>query len=290
MSGGGYNPVSTDFFRTFGVRLARGRDFTAYDTEAAPWVAIVNETAARMFWKDQNPIGARIRIQLDDRPREVVGIVADVKHDAVQEGEGRSPQIYVPQLQQSLLYPWNRTRGRMHMSFAVQSGSRRNWESDFRRIVAQIDPDMPVYAIQPMRHYVAATEGAERLYLTLLGIFAGVAVILAAIGVYGVINYSVARRTQEIGVRMALGAQPGDAVRLVLWEGVTVTVCGLALGFGLAYWLTRFLKSSLFGVQATDLPTFVSVGVTLAAIALVASYVPASRASRIDPVASLRHE
>ncbi len=284
----GYNPVSTDFFHTFRIRLVRGRDFNEHDTEGSRWVAIVNQRAARTYWKNEDPIGSHIRIDLDDRPREVIGIVEDVKHYEVQEGSNQ--QVYVPHAQQAPVYPWNRVRGRTHMSFAVRSDSRENWEADFRAATGSVDKDMPVYAIWPMRHYVAETEGQQRLYLMLLTIFAGAALTLAAIGVYGVINYSVARRTQEIGVRMAMGARPGDAVRMVLGEGVVVAVCGLAAGFGLAYWLTRFLRSYLFGVTATDLPTFLAVAGCLIAIIFAASYLPARRASRIDPISALRHE
>jgi putative ABC transport system permease protein len=214
--------------------------------------------------------------------------VEDVKHYEVQEESNQ--QVYVPHLQQALIYPWNRVRGRTHMSFAVRSDSRKSWEAEFRTATGSVDKDMPVYEIWPMRHFVTETEGQQRLYLMLLAIFAGAALTLAAIGVYGVINYSVARRTREIGVRMAMGARPGDAVRMILQEGVAVAVCGVTVGIGLAYWLTRFLRDYLFGVTATDLPTFLAVAGCLIGITLAASYIPARRASRIDPISALRHE
>ena len=287
--GGGYNPVSTDFFRTMRIDLVRGRDFNQFDTVSAPWIAIVNEAAARTFWKNEDPIGQRITLDIDETPRQIVGIVKDVKHYAIRESA--NPQVYVPHVQQPVRYWANRSRGRLHMSFIVRAeGKSPDWGAAFSQAVAEVDKTMPVYAVKPMREYVTANAGDTRLYMVPLSVFAGVALLLAAIGVYGVVSYSATQRTHEIGVRMALGARQWDAVRLVVVQGAKLAAAGLALGLALSFALTRVLKSQLYGVTATDPATFISISLVLVVIALAASYVPARRASRIDPAVALRHE
>jgi putative ABC transport system permease protein len=287
--GTGYNPIATDFFRTMRIPLVDGRDFNEHDGVSAPWVVIINEAAARTFWKNENPIGSRITLEMDDRPRQVIGIIRDVKHYDVRQQV--QAEIYVPHAQQPAIYRANRTRGRLHMSFVIRTqGGAAQWTPALRQALSEIEKRIPVYALKPMDEYIAATMADSRLYTTMLSIFGGIAVLLALIGVYGVFSYTVAQRTPEIGLRIALGAGPWQTVRLVLRGGAAVAIAGLGLGLALSFALTRFLERQLYGVKATDPATILAISAAIAFTVFLALYLPARRASRVDPLVALRCE
>lgn len=271
--------ASPDFFRTFEIALRRGRVFTSRDGPDAPQVAIVNEAFARRFWPayphGPSPIGQRILIGSLSGPVEIVGVVADV-HDL---DAGARPEIYRPSGQ---------TAPQSAVLVARTDGNPRSFTRVLRAQVLAIDPDQAVTAVRTMDDVVEASLGPRRLTMALLAAFAGVALLLAIVGIYGVISYSVAQRTQEIGIRRALGAQRGEILRLLLGQGLMLAVAGVAVGIIGALALTRVMKSLLFDVSATDPGTFAGIAVLFLAAALAAGYVPARRAMRIDPMAALR--
>lgn len=274
--------ITPDYFRATGIRLLRGRSFTWADDETSPEVAIVNEGMARHYWPDEDPIGKRVSI--DDRGgrpvwRQIVGIVNDVKHDGL-EKEIR-PHVFVPMLQfpQPFLILAVRVRG-VPEAFAVS----------IRDEVAAMDRDQPVFAIQTMERLMADSVATRRFQMTLLSIFAAAALVLATVGIYGVMAYVVAQRTPEIGVRIALGATTSDILRLVIGHGMTLTLAGLLIGLIGAFALTRVISGLLFQVGALDLTTFAAVAFVMGAVGLVACSRPASRASKVDPMTALRSE
>ncbi|HYR88937.1 MAG TPA: ABC transporter permease [Terriglobia bacterium] len=274
--------INPEYFRTLQIRLVRGREFTARDTLSAPPVLIINETMARRFWPEypngQDPIGQRILMGVNPQPAEIVGIVADVRQGLDSE---LRPALYraYPQSPQPAV------------SFAVRTdGDPMRFVSSVRNQVLAIDPDQPISEVRTMEDMVEATLGQRRLVMRLLGLFAGVALMLAMVGMYGVIAYSVAQRTPEIGVRMALGAHPQDILRLLVRQGLFMTMSGVVLGLAGAFGLTRVLNSFLFEVSATDPRTFAGIALLFIVVALSAIYIPVRHATRIDPMAVLRHE
>jgi putative ABC transport system permease protein len=289
--GAGYNPVDVDFFRTMRVPLIRGRLFNAQDNAVSPWVIIINETLAATWWKNQDPIGQYISYDGwgDPRPRQIVGIVRDVRHNGL--GEPPRAQVYFPFMQLPPENHTNRVRSRLHMSFAVRTKADINRMGPLvQKAIGDVDKDVPVYAIQPMDDFLAASARETRFITYLLGGLAVIAVLLSAVGLYGVMNYTVSRRAQEIGIRIALGARPGTMARMVLRQVSWVGIAGLAAGLVLALTLTRFLRSLLYGVQPADPLTLAAVCLLLATVALAAGYFPARRASRMDPMIALRIE
>jgi predicted permease len=276
--------ITPGYFRTLGIPLKRGREFTARDnTPGAPPVMIVNESLARRLWpgypSGANPIGLHVQEAYDKAVGwiEVVGIVADIR----QGGPARDavPEFYLP----SALHP-------PQTAYLVvrAAGDPLGLANAIRDQVLAVDPDQPVSDIRTMEAVFEATMGRRRLTMLLLQSFAGVALLLAIIGIYGVIAYSVAQRTQEMGIRRALGAQQSDILRLVLGQGLVLTLTGGALGIGGAFALTRLMQGLLFGVSATDPLTFAGVALLFLVVALAASFIPARRAARIDPMTALR--
>jgi predicted permease len=273
--------VTPDFFRTMDVSLKRGREFTPQDNLGSREVAIITETTARRFWpqypKGPNPIGEHILLGKLGKPLEIVGISADV-HMYTRD-ESPRPAIYMPTAQKppqsaTLLV---RTVGNANLSANV-----------IRSLVLSIDPDQPISGITTMDDLVESSEGQLRLVMRFLGTFAIAAVLLAAIGLYGVISYSVVQRAKEIAIRQALGAQPGNVLALVVKQGLILSLTGVIAGVAASLALTQFLESLLFKVKATDPVTFIAVSLLFVVIALAASYLPARRATGIDPLAALR--
>jgi putative ABC transport system permease protein len=274
--------INPEYFRTLEIRLLRGREFTARDTLSAPPVLIINESMARRFWPEypngQDPIGQRILMGINPQPAEIVGIVADVRQGLDSE---LRPGIYRAYAQSP----------QPAVSFAVRSeGDPARLIGSVRNQVLAIDPDQPISDVRTMEDMVEGTLGQRRLVMRLLGLFAGVALLLAMVGMYGVIAYSVAQRTPEVGVRMALGAHPQDILRLLVRQGLFMTITGVVLGLVGAFGLTRVLNSFLFQVSATDPATFTGIALLFIVVAFSAIYIPVRHATRIDPMAVLRHE
>ena len=295
----GYSEVSPGVFRTLKIPLVKGRYLDEHDTEAAPWVITVNQAFASKFFPNEDPIGQQILLRYDPypvdelRPRQIVGIVGDVKHFG--PGQETPPFVYAPFHQQPAVFPGGAARAHLHEALvlrtsASQPGGGTNLATSVKKVLAEIDPNQPVTNIMTMDAVMAASLGDSRFFMQLFGIFAGVAVLLAAVGIYGVMSYSVSERTHEIGVRMALGAHRGDVLGLIAKLWLKLTLIGVAIGIALATGVTRLISSFLFGVKPTDPLTYAAVAVGLAAIALLACYIPARRAMKVDPLVALRYE
>jgi|CZKS01.1.fsa_nt_gi putative ABC transport system permease protein len=274
-----YRNASPDYFRAMGIPLLKGRVFTDQDKADRPLVVIINETLARRYWPDGgNPIGQRLRLGPRFIP-EIVGIVGDVKNSAL--NQQTTPAMYTSYLQ----IP------EMKMSLVVRAeGDPANMIRAVEKQVWAVDKDQPMYKIRTMEQVVGESQSSSRFTLAVLAIFAAVAMGLAAVGIYGVISYTVTQRTREIGIRIALGAERSDVLRLVVGQGTVLAVSGVAVGLGGALALTRVMRNLLFGVSATDPLIFAGAALFLAAVAMLASYIPARRAMRVDPMVSLRCE
>jgi putative ABC transport system permease protein len=274
-----YRVISADYFRVMGVPVLKGRSFTEADNSDAPPVAVINETMAQRYWPGEDPLGQRMRIEDDDPWMEIVGVVGAVKHFGL-DSKSR-PEFYVPYLND----PWP------FMTAVIRSTSNPSSLADaMRREVWAIDKDLPVPEIKSMDQLLSGSVAGRQFNMLLLGIFAGVALVLAAVGIYGVMSYSVTQRTHEIGIRMALGAKQSDVVKLVVRQGIALALAGVGMGLAGALGLTRVLASLLFEVGTTDPATFVAISLLLTAVALGACFVPARRAARVDPMIALRYE
>jgi putative ABC transport system permease protein len=276
--------VSPDYEKTLGIRVLRGRGFTAADHETAPKVAMVNATVAQRLFPGTDPVGKRFtlgRLGTGDAPKwiTIVGVVADTRLYGL--ANPARLEVYVPYLQ----LPPN---GMVLLLKSAQEPA--TLVSAVRGIVASIDREQPVSRIATMQEVVNASVSTRRITLVLLGLFSGLALVLAAIGIYGVISYSVAQRAREIGIRMALGAQRGDVLRLVLAQGGKISIAGIAFGIAASLALTRLMDKLLYSVSSVDPPTIAVVAFALALIAMAASYIPARRTLRVDPLIALRHE
>src|ERR1041384_2287504 len=268
------------YFNAIGTALRRGRLFTDQDNEQATPVVLINETFARRFLPDREPIGERLKLGNDEKKTmEIIGIVADVKNDDLEEQP--DPAVYVPYDQQS----WSTMNLVIHTSHdpIVAAGSVRNE-------VRALDRNVPVFNVKPLPRMIDERISSKRVMTWVLGVFAAAALLLAAVGIYAVMSYSVAQRTREIGVRLALGAQTGDVLALVIRQGLKLTVAGILIGLGGSFAMTRALSYFMFGVSTTDPITFVGLSILLSGIALVACYVPARKASKVDPMVALRYE
>ncbi|MGD8698656.1 MAG: ABC transporter permease [Gemmatimonadales bacterium] len=269
--------IGPGYFRTLGIPLQRGRDFTAADTRAAPPVAIINETLARRYFPNEDPIGQQVTML--ERPMTIVGVVSDVQ--PFRAGDPIEPEIYWPFKQRPRYATFLLIRTASDPTAAIRPIEQR---------LKTLDPDMNVSTFRTMEELVGRQLVRPRFNMLLIGVFASVALLLAAIGIFGVISYSVAQRTREIGVRVALGAADGDIFRSVVGRGMTLTLTGVALGLVGAFGVTRVLSSLLVGVRPTDPLTFASIAVLLMLVALLACYVPARRAMRVDAMVALRSE
>jgi putative ABC transport system permease protein len=272
--------VTSGYFKAMGIALASGRYFTEQDAAESPRVAIINEAAAERYFPGEDPLGKRVRIGFrGETPREIVGVVKDVKHAALDEAA--MMELYVPHAQ------WPSS----FLTLVVRSSSdAASLPAAIRGEVLAIDSQQPVHDVKTMEQLLSGTMAQRRFNMLLLGIFAAVALVLAALGIYGVISYSVTERTHEIGVRMALGAQRKDILSMVVTQGMVPALAGVAIGLGAAFALTRFISSLLYGVSASDFTTFASIPLLLAFVALVACYIPARRATKVDPMVALRYE
>ena len=271
--------VSPDYFRTMGMRLIAGREFTEGDNENSPKVVIISEATARRHFPNEDPIGKRIGNGRPDGWREIVGVTADVKHFGLNQDARVS--MFFPHLQ--------RPSRRMFI-VARTAADPMSLTSALKGAVAAMDKNLAVSNISAMEEITAQSIGQERFTLLLLGVFSALALLLAVAGIYGVMSYAVAQRTHEIGVRVALGAQTSDVLRMVVAQGMALVLTGVGIGLGSALALTRFIRGLLFGVSATDPMTFAGVAALLALVALAACYVPARRASKVDPMVALRCE
>ena len=278
---GRYRVGTPDYFRTMGIRLVKGRAFTDQDKAGAPPVVIVNETLARKHWPTQDAVGKRIRFYgpLEKAPwMEIVGVVEDVKHEL---SIPVTPEYYLPHAQD----PWNAMV--LVARTSVEPGSL---SAGLRQQVLAIDKDQPVFDVKTMQEVRSTSVAMYSSASVMLGIFAGVALLLASIGIYGVMAFAVTQRTQEIGIRMALGARALDVLKLVLRNGMKLALLGIVIGLAGSWALTRFMKGLLVGVEATDLLTFSLVSLCLLLAAFIACYLPARRATKVDPLEALRYE
>jgi putative ABC transport system permease protein len=276
--------VNPRYFETMGIRLSRGRAFDERQARAdSPGAVIVSETAARRYWPGQDPIGKRLAIGTPDSPEDwltVVGVASDVRQFQL-DAEPR-PQMYLSYAQVGLFAPRH-----LVVSTSVEPQSLT---SAVRGAVWGIDRDQPVSNVRTMEDVLSESIARQRFSMLLLGIFAAVALLLAAVGLYGVMSYTVAQRTREIGLRMALGAQRSDVLMLVVGQGLKLALAGVALGLVAAFLLTRVMSSLLFGVSPTDPATLAVISLVLVAVALLAAYIPARRATKVDPLIALRYE
>jgi len=283
--------VSPEYFPTMRIELKQGRLFTIRDNLEAPKVIIINESLARSFFPGQNPIGKRIAC-CEAGPNhgpmwhEVVGVVGDVRPSAMEQGV--LPEFYLP-IRQAPVASWDWIQGSMDV--VLRSGTDPvTLTRELRHSVDTATPGVPVYSVATMFDNIARNQGQARFNTLLLGLFATLALVLAAIGIYGVLSYSVAQRTHEIGVRMALGASRGNVMRLVMGFGLRVTALGVAVGVAGAVFATRLLATMLFGVKPLDSLSFLVGAVVLVTASLLASFVPARRATKVDPMVALRYE
>jgi len=278
--------ISANYFEVMGMRLLKGRVFTTADTAESPRVAVINETLARSIWPGEDPIGKRMKTGMQAIPDqwnpwcEVVGVVADVKLEGL---EHETPmQVYLPLNQ--------RPRSPTLWLVVRTTGDTSQAVAAIERTIHAVEKDLPVYSIMSMEQRLSSSLAQRRLTLVLLSGFAALALLLAAVGIYGVISYSVRQRTQELGIRMALGAQTGDVLKLILTQGLKLSLAGGVIGLIVAFLLTEWMKSLLFEVGPTDLTTFTVITLLLIAVALLACWVPARRAAKVDPMVALRCE
>jgi putative ABC transport system permease protein len=282
--------TSPDYLKAMGIKLLRGRFFTEQDTQSSPLVAVIDEDFARQHFPNEDPIGKFLEgnKELNIPHFEIVGIVSHVRNYGLDTPGPVQAELYyafkqvpdkfLPQLAGRMSVVARTTTDQTALTAAV------------RHEVQAVDPNQPVFNVNTMQQVLADSLASQRLSMLLLSIFAGVAMILAAVGIYGVLSYTVIQRTHEIGIRMALGARVPDVIRLVLGHAMMLVTIGIGLGLVGAFAVTRVMASLLYGVSATDPLTFGGVSLLLAAIALVACLIPARRATKVDPMVALRHE
>jgi len=276
--------ISPRYFETMGIPLLKGRAFTEEDKAESPAVIVISETTARQFWPGEDALGKQLKIGFPSNSENkwltVIGVVKDVRqYELVVEPK---PQMYLPFTQANFFEP---------RALVVKTNLEPlSLAATVRKTVWEIDRDQPVSNIASMENIVSNSVARQRFSMLLLGIFASLALVLAAVGIYGVMSYSVAQRTPEIGIRMALGAQRGDVLKLTIGQGLRLVVTGVIIGLAAAFVLSRVMSSLLFGISPTDPLTFITISLVLVSVAILASYIPALRASRVDPMFALRYE
>lgn len=274
--------ISPNYFQAMGISLPQGRSFADGDNADAPAVAIVNETAARRSWANENPLGKRFKLGRPESKNPwvtIVGIVGGVSHRTL--GVASQPEVY---------FPFQQNPGPILTLVVRTASDPKAFTAAVRREVSAIDKDLPVSNIKFMDEILAGSVAQPRVYALLLGIFAGLALVLASIGTYGVMSYSVTQRTHEIGIRMALGAQRSDVLKLIIKQGMTLALAGIIIGLIASFAVTRILASQLFGVSATDLVTFAAIPILLVIVTVIACYIPAVRATKVNPMIAVRYE
>jgi putative ABC transport system permease protein len=273
--------VTPDYFRAMGIPVIRGRAFNEGDKKDAPPVVIISETLARKIFPGEDPVGKRLVIDVDRPPFEIVGIVGDIRHEKLETET--YPEYYLsfyqlPERSVNLIVR------------AATPGEPASLQMAVRNAVKQIDKEQIVWETKTMEQWRAESVARQRFNMMLLGLFAALALLLAAVGIYGLMSYTVTQRTHEIGIRIALGAQTRDVVRMVVGQGMTLALIGVGAGLLAAFGVTRVMSSLLYGVTATDALTFGAVSLLLIALALLACLIPARRATRVDPMTALRYE
>jgi predicted permease len=277
-----YQAVSPGYFSTLGIGLQRGRLLTPADRAGAQLVAVINTETVRRFFPNQDPIGRRIRSGGDSQWATIVGVVSDVRRGG--KSAKMNPQVYFPAMQ-TALYPVRLSE------FAFRSaGDPRQLVNAVQQQVWAIDKDLPVTNVRTYDEIISESVSQRRFQTLLLGLFASLALVLAMVGIYGVISYSVSQRIPEIGIRMALGATRGGILKMVIGRAMLLVGAGIAAGAAGAYGLSQYLKSLLFEVKPSDPWTYASIAILLTIVALAASMVPARRATRVDPMIALRYE
>jgi predicted permease len=278
--------IESQYFGAMGIRLLQGRTFTPQDEQGGPPLAIVNETFARQIFKGENPLGRRIKPNIsfgdtEDAPmREIVGVTADVKSGSI--GGDTVPEVYAPQTATDFIG---------EMTIVVRTETDPNTlVPAMRSLVSSLDKDLPLREVKTLEQYVSGSISAPRFEAVLLGTFAVLAFVLTIIGLYGVISYSVAQRTREMGIRIAFGAQQGSISQMVMREGALLALIGIGAGFTASLFTVRLIRDLLYGIGATDPATFIAVPLLLLGVALLACYIPARRAMRVDPIIALRYE
>jgi putative ABC transport system permease protein len=295
----GYLEVSPGIFQTLRVPLKRGRYLDAHDAETAPWSVVINEAFARQYFPNESPIGRQILLRYEpwpvdeERPRQIVGIVGDIKH--VNLGQPAPPCVYVSYLQQSSVFPGGAITVHLDQNLVLRvPPGRASHTADVafavKKAMAELGSDQPFGEVRTMDQILDMSMGDARFYMRLLGLFAGIALLLAVVGIYGVMSYFVSERTREIGIRVALGALPSDVFRLVGGLGLKLILIGVGLGLILGIGLTRLIAGFLVGVKPTDPVTYLVVSLVLVGVALLACYIPARRATKVDPIVALRYE
>lgn len=293
-----YTEASPSWFRTLRIPLKKGRYFTDLDRVNTPWTAVINETFARRYFADQDPIGKRVLLRFEsyhvdeERPREIVGVIGDVKQFGL--GEKVPPMVFSSLYQQPAVFPGGAIVGRIWQwvvaRVAPGSEAERDFAVNLKKLVGRLDADQPVTRIMTMNEYLAGSIEDWRFLMRLFETFAAIALLLAMVGIYGVMSYFVNERRREIGIRIALGAERASVLGLVTKLGLKLTLMGVGAGTAMAMGLARLITRFLFGVSPADPMTFAAVAAALTSVALVACYVPAHRAARVDPMVALRHE
>jgi putative ABC transport system permease protein len=274
----GIHAINPGYFQAMGIPLLRGREFSASDNANSTPVVVINQKLAETLWPGQDPLGKHFNL-LDNKQSEVVGVVGNVLHNGL--GESVSLESYHPFPQN----PWS------YIGLAVRThGDPGAVYGAVRSLVAQIDPELPVHGMRPMEQVMAETMASRRLTLWLVGAFAALALVLASVGIYGVMSYAVTERLHEIGVRVALGAQRRDVLRLVVGHGMRLAAIGLLLGSIIAFFAARAMTTLLFGIRPSDPLTYIGIAMVLGLAALAACYIPARRATAVDPMVALRYE
>jgi putative ABC transport system permease protein len=287
----GYIAITPNYFAALRTPILQGRELNDRDTAAAPPVVIINETMAKRYWPNENPIGRRVTLDYvpNEPSREIVGVVGDVRLSRQQRQI--LPTVYVPHLQQPARWLGPGWGVRSGMYFILRTtGDPMKLVPAMRQALAEVDRDKPASSIRTVEQNLDRQIQYVRLYVLLLGIFGAVAAVLAAIGIYGVMAYSVAERTREIGIRMALGAGARDVLALVVRQALLLIAIGLVAGIAASLALTRVIKTALYEVTPTDPATFIAVALSLTAVALIACFIPTRRAVAVDPTVALRYE
>jgi len=292
--GASWRTISPEYFKVFRIPLIRGRLFTDRDDANSAPVVLINEGLAKQYWKDADPVGQQIVIgkgvgpEFEEPPRQIIGVVGDVRDQGLNNNP--DPIMYVPESQ--ITDGVNALNNRIiPLTWVVRTKVAPNsLSAGVQKELREASGGLPVGHIRSMDQVRVESTALTDFNMTLLAVFAGIALVLAAVGIYGLMAYSVQQRIQETGIRMALGASPEDVRKMVVWQGMRLALAGVLFGVAIAFALSRVLASFLFGVQPRDPVTFTTVAVVLSLIALFATYVPALRASRVDPMAALRYE